>query len=536
MNNDTIRGAGRQTWSPVRKRRAPTDTVPGIAPLLAAALCFTLAACTTDDPTPGKSGGGGAPAGDVVTNRIDIPPAVVRNLGITFAKAERRKVDRTLRMPGAFESPPEAERNYRTPVSGRVDLKIAQYDRVAVGDEIAVMDSPEWRVMQNELDGLDSELAARRSELVQAQAQCDQAQESVKFYPQRIAGYDPQLKAITAHIEKLTVARDLWRERVTELEELVAKGAGRSADLTAARSEAAGAEAALSEEQEKRAELERARTDLEIESQLASITIPALESAVKAAQGRVDAAQRSFDLKLRSGAAQIDLSLEALANDAWRRLDAITMKATAPGVVMDLHVTNGELLEGGDSLCHVLDDSRIRFRARGLQSDLGKLRNGLNGRVVPPVGGTLADAEHASGTITLAPGADADSRLVDVLLVPQEAPEWARPGVSGELEIVWDEGAGDELAVPNRALIRDGLDTVMFVRDRTDSNKVIRTVVETGATDGRWTVVYQGVMAGSEVVVEGTYELKLTGGGKTNVEGHFHADGTFHAGKHSEDE
>ena len=471
-----------------------------------------------------------------VTNRIDIPPEVVRNLGITFAKAERRQVDHTIRMPGAFESPPEAERNYRAPVAGRVNLLIAQYGRVEVGDEIAVIDSPEWRAMQSELDTLDADYAERNAELVQAEGLRDQARESIKLFPQRIAGYDPQLNAISAHIEKLEVSRELWRARVTELEDLVAKGAGRSAELTEARSEVAGAESALSAEQEKRAELSRAKSELAIEAQLAEIAIPALESAVQAAQQRVDAAQRSFNLRLRSTATQLGLSVDGLRDDKWRTLDVIAVRATAPGVVLDLHVTNGELLESGESLCHVLDDSQIRFRARGLQADLGKLKNGLPARIVPPAGGTLQGGEHADGTVSLAPRANADSRLVDVIVTPQTLPAWARPGVTAELEIVWEQAPRPELAVPNRALIRDGLETIMFVRDRSDQNKVIRTAVETGPTDGRWTVVYQGVMAGSEVVVEGTYELKLTGAGKTEVDGHFHADGTFHAGKHSDDE
>lgn len=525
---------------PRRTQRIRTHSVRSVSSvrallLMTSAVVMTVAACTTDEPTKKGSSGGGEAAAPV-TNRIDIPPEVVRNLGIEFAQAERRQVDRTMRMPGAFESPPEALRNYRVPVAGRVELKLAQYGRVNAGDEIATIDSTEWRSMQSELDSLDADLAERKSDLVQDEAAREQANESLKFFPQRIAAYDPQLAAVSTHIEKLENSRDLWQARVVELEDLVAKGAGRAADLTDARSEAAGAEAALSEELEKQAELERAKAELKIEQELARVAIPALEAAVSAAQNRVDAAQRSFDLKLRSAASQLDLPLETLKDNAWRTLNSIPVRATAPGVVLDLDVTNGQLVEAGQSLSHVLDDTQIRFRARGLQADLGKLKNGLPARIVPPAGGTLQNAPHAEGTVFLTPMADADARLVDVIVTPQTVPEWARPGVSAELEVVWDQAEHAELAVPNRALIRDGLDTVMFVRDPRDKNKVVRTVVETGPSDGRWTVVYSGVMSGSEVVVEGTYELKLTGAGKSDVEGHFHADGTFHAGKHSDDE
>jgi hypothetical protein len=41
--------------------------------------------------------------------------------------------------------------------------------------------------------------------------------------------------------------------------------------------------------------------------------------------------------------------------------------------------------------------------------------------------------------------------------------------------------------------------------------------------------VNSGVAAGDEVVLDGVYELKLTGSGKPQGAGHFHADGTWHA-------
>src|SRR5690606_35265965 len=65
------------------------------------------------------------------TNRVDINARVRQNLGITFARVERRNVARTLRVPGRFELVPSAERDYRTPVSGQVELLVRQFDQVA---------------------------------------------------------------------------------------------------------------------------------------------------------------------------------------------------------------------------------------------------------------------------------------------------------------------------------------------------------------------------------------------------------------------
>jgi membrane fusion protein (multidrug efflux system) len=494
---------------------------------LFAAAVLALSACTSDEPPAEEHAEGTVPAGP--TNRIDIPPAVVQNLGITFARVERRRVDRTLRIPGAFEVPPEAERVYRMPLDGRVTLLVTQYGRVQAGDAIAAVDSPQWRQMQQELDALDAAVAGRRAELVQTQAQRQQAADSIGFFAERIAAFDPQLAAIALHIENLAAARDLWQARVIELEDLMAKGAGKAADLAEARSQHTAAQGALSDEAETKAELERARAQVVIDEKLARTALPSLEAAEQAAAQLVSAAERSFDLSLRGATTTLGVDFSALKDNAWRALDTVTVRASTPGIVLDLDVRDGELLEAGDLLCLVLDDRRLRFRARGLQSDLGKLRDGLTGSVVPPAGGTMQDAAPAHGVITLAPMADADSRLVDVMMALDQAPPWARPGVGAELEIAWDPAADELLAVPSRALIRDGLDVLFFVRDPANPDKVIRTVAETGPTDGRWTVVYTGVMEGSEVVLDGTYELKLTGAGKSTLKGHFHADGTFHA-------
>lgn len=491
-------------------------------------LLIALAACTSEpEPAPHTDEGG---AGSAPTNRIDIPPAVVSNLGITFAKVERRHVEQTIRLPGVFEVPPEAEREYRAPVGGRVTLLVNQYDHVGTGDELARIDSAQWRDMQRELDAIEADLTARQADVVMAQAERAAAEADIEAYPRRIEAYQPHLDALAAHRERLIEARDLWQTRVQEIEELIAKGAGKATELAEARAQLATAQSALSEEAEKRAELERERAELAFSQQAASARLPVLIAAETSAQSLAASAERSFKLKVRATATLLNVEPAALDGGAWRAIDTVVVMAGAPGMVMDLRVRQGDTLQSGDSLFHVMDASRTRFRARGLQSDLGRLKDGLAGRVVAPAGGTLEGAEAARGTISIAPMADGDARLVDVLLSPQTRPAWARPGVGAELEVVWDATQEPMLAVPARCIVRDGLDLVFFVRDAADANKAIRTKADVGPSDGRWTVVYSGVMEGSEVVLDGTYELKLTGAGKPTGAGHFHADGTWHAG------
>ena len=81
-------------------------------------------------------------------------------------------------------------------------------------------------------------------------------------------------------------------------------------------------------------------------------------------------------------------------------------------------------------------------------------------------------------------------------------------------------------------MIRDGLSRVFFRRDPGNPDQVIRIDADLGADDGRWVVVESGVKTGDQVVLHGAYELMLSSSGSSRQGGHFHADGTFHKGKH----
>ena len=70
------------------------------------------------------------------TNRIDIPATVRRNLGITFAQVEVRRVAQTIRVPGAFELQPLARHEYRMALPGRVELLVDQYEPVERGQPL----------------------------------------------------------------------------------------------------------------------------------------------------------------------------------------------------------------------------------------------------------------------------------------------------------------------------------------------------------------------------------------------------------------
>ena len=184
----------------------------------------------------------------------------------------------------------------------------------------------------------------------------------------------------------------------------------------------------------------------------------------------------------------------------------------------------------------VVQPDRLRFHAQGLQSDLGVLQDGLAARIVPPTptrAGRAIDLQDTmSGRMRCGLTGDPDERTIDVYVTPGELSDWARPGVSAQLEIIMDETAESMLAIPLAAVQRDGITPVIFRRDPKDPNVAVRLDADLGPDDGRWVGVLSGLRDGDEVVLDGAFQLMLATSGSMQKGGHFHSDGMFHEGEH----
>jgi multidrug efflux pump subunit AcrA (membrane-fusion protein) len=420
-----------------------------------------------------------------VTNRIDIPETVRRNLGITFAKVERRRVAATLRVPGRFELLPSARREYRAAVPGPVQLLVKQYDRVETGTPLYQLQSPEWLKLRQQLQ--DDQAAAKQA----------------------------------------------------------------AADVAAAEASKAEAEQAVAMLQERVALLAEAGTRrAELESQLAErkASLRRLEAEANAKRAAAEAAAQRYPLTIATAAALTGIPTDQLNEQVqppdgsetlvprWRTLDHVEVRAAQAGVVEAFGVTSGSWAEQAQLLVSTVDPQALRFRASGLQADLGRLNTGAAAAIIPPRGVTAGPNDAMPGKLILGLEANADTRTVELIITPDALAPWARAGVSAYAEVVTDGSAEAELAIPVAAVVQDELSHIFFRRDPKDPNKAIRVEGDLGISDGRWVVVSSGLKEGDEVVLAGVYELKLTGSGKTGGgDGHFHADGTWHPAGTPED-
>lgn len=262
--------------------------------------------------------------------------------------------------------------------------------------------------------------------------------------------------------------------------------------------------------------------------------IQAAEAAVAGADERL--VQLVAQASTLTGISQDALRVEENGKPAWRRLETIPIRAVDAGVVREVDAATGTWVAEGTEVVHVVHPSTLRFRGTALQADLiDDLRDGQSVRIGPPEGkGPDRRGAAVTGSLRLGVSGDPETRTVDIFVDvdADELQPWMRPEVAALAEVAV---AGDpdleELAIPVRAVIQDGLETVFFRRDPDDPDAVIRTEADLGPSDGRWVTVYSGLAEGDEVVVDGVYQLKLATTGQDVKAGHFHADGTFHEGE-----
>ncbi len=437
------------------------------------------------------------------SNRVAIPPAVRSNLGITFAKAQRRHIKDTLRAPGRFEYLPTAKREYRTMLPGQVELLVEQFQTVEVGTPLYRIDSPTWLTLMKDIAEAESTIAQLRATLL---------------------SHEDLFMAHMMKESNLLQNIEIWSERVLKLEALRDAGGGSMKELTEALSNLAQANSELNELRELAAKHE-----------------------VKHDQNKVslEAARSHLDLTLETAASLGGMEPKDLlfidptspgALPVWLTMNDIEVLAMAPGIVDAIDLTNGTWAETGSNVLTTVQPERVRFHAFGLQSDLGVLEDGLEAMIVPPTptaaGHSIPMNQTMRGTLVLGPSGNPEDRTIDLYVTPGELADWARAGVSAQLEIITDASSATELSIPLSAVQRDGLVTIIFRRDPGNPNEAIRIEADLGLDDGRWVEVLSGLREGDDVVLDGGFQLMLAMSGSIQKGGHFHADGTYHEGEH----
>lgn len=446
-----------------------------ITALIVGASLVTLNACSESE-SPSSSQASHEEDGSTNQSRIDIPATVRSNLGITFARVERRQVSATIRIPGSFELQPLARREYRMTLPGEIGLAVDQYHLIEPGDLLFRFRSPVWAELQHEIIAGEQEIESAKAAIDVAQARISVASQRLEFIGDRLAS--------------------------------------------------------LTQAQIRNAELESQRHEIEA-------SLPLLHAELAQAQTSLANSHRTHQHALHRAASATSMEEHELSKliefegeviPAYRTFDWVSVYATNAGVVEFVEQTDGAFVEAHELVVSIVDPTRVRFRALALQADLPRLMKDPTAQIVPPNATGIAHDDTIDARLAIGLEANPEQRTVSLIATPTDIRPWVRPGVSAFLEVVTESTESLVLAIPRSAIVKDGIVHVFFRRDPKDPNKAIRVEADMGISDGRWVAINSGLSLTDEVILDGAYELKLASeqSGVTQKGGHFHADGTFH--------
>ncbi|MGY8753459.1 MAG: efflux RND transporter periplasmic adaptor subunit, partial [Phycisphaerales bacterium] len=400
----------------------------------------------------------------------------------------------TLRAPGRFEYLPSAKREYRTMVSGKIELLVNQFETVELGKALFTIDSPKWREMQQTIAGYLS---------------------TVQQLDAKMEMFHPLFLAHEQHEYSVKIQVEMWQERIKKLEAIRDAGGGSFREYTSAQAALAQASAEIAGLREEDAQLDASYAETVASSRAAKTTV---------------------EFALISAASMLGIEIPENNPNWWKEVSKITVVAATQGIVETIDITNGAWADAQTHVLTVVEPTKLRFHASGLQSDLGVLRDGLQVNIVPPAptsAGTSIDLQNTMhGTLQLGLAGDANHRTIDLFVTPKTLSAWARPGVGAQLEIITDSTGMKELSIPLASVQYDGLTPIIFRRAPDNPNEAIRMEADLGVNDGRWVAVHSGLTDGDEIVLDGGFQLMLATSGSIQKGGHFHSDGTFHEGEH----
>ncbi|MEM8709307.1 MAG: efflux RND transporter periplasmic adaptor subunit [Planctomycetota bacterium] len=428
-----------------------------------------------------------------ITDRIHVPQSVIGNLGVSFQVAERGVLKKWCTLSGELVIRDDRQWTLLSPLRGRVDFMAPRWSSLRAGDQVARLSSPEL-------------LEARRA-LAVARDIAEDAAEVIRSTEERQA----ESRACIGEAESLERA---CRQRLKELLEL------QQGENALAAAEVLSARRAL-------AEASRMRLDTAMANDALRVKLNSHRRRAREAEWKADEAAAQLRLLTSDTQAALGTVIHGRGTTLAKTSDdVLVVPAPASAVVIERHASPGMIVESGAPLARLAAFDVLEFQ--------GFLPEGDAGTIPPDARVTLeftSEAIDAVDTLLLSarPVALEGSRLLMVTADVPNAEGLLASGMSARAHVEVGGRSAEEVLVPAESVVYDGLEAVVFKRDDADPDYVIRTPVEVGSRARDRIEVFTGVLAGDLIVVDGVHQLIETGLGKTPENGHFHADGTWHA-------
>ncbi len=209
----------------------------------------------------------------------------------------------------------------------------------------------------------------------------------------------------------------------------------------------------------------------------------------------------------------------------------LVVRAPIDGSVQSVDTNHNAWEEQGVPILVMTEPGKLEFKATAYASD--SLRHSAAHLVL-----TSPDGKKSiilNGTTRISAQINPENQTRTIYFVPDKVPTEAYAGQVARLELNEPADAREGfISVPNSAIVKVGINDVVFLRDKDDDDLFLMVKVETLPSRRGMTPV-KGIKEGQLLVTQGGYELKYVlpeGNGPKKAAGHFHADGKFHEGEH----
>lgn len=206
----------------------------------------------------------------------------------------------------------------------------------------------------------------------------------------------------------------------------------------------------------------------------------------------------------------------------------IRLEAPMAGLISKVDVALGQPVEPDTALIEIINLQTVEVAAQVPQMHADRLEKGQKARIRVP---GWKDRVFEATLAHVGAYADAASGTVEAAFhVPNEE-LLLRPGMRVEVHIIVAPREG-VMMIPRSALLGDGMNRFVFVRDFDLPNAFIKTPVVVGAMNDQQVEIINGLLPADEVVTRGAYALSFAGGGTMSLK---EALDAAHGHEHNED-
>ncbi len=401
------------------------------------------------------------------------------------------------------------------------------------GEVVAELLAPDLRTAQEALADAEAAVGRTDLELVRTRAEAALLADVARATDTSLTAAREREVAARASLDDAKDLERAARDRIDAMTKLTTDGGLAAGAVFAARKDHVDAQAAALDAARRADEardaiaalgLELARARVRAETAGGETTL--LERRKATLEGSVRQQLRA--LAVLTGVPVGELTATTADGPAWARLEAVPIRAPADGIVVEVVASDAEWVEASGPLLRIVDPTRMVFRGELPEADVTRIPPEAEVRI--EVG--CADCTNLETKLgTARPLADPRTRTVLLeARLPGDASAFP-DGASATAAVLLERSPSEETLIPTACVVQDELELLVFRRDPTQPDQVIRTAASLGRRSDGWVEVLADVAEGDEVVRDGAHQLRLTGSGKAPANGHFHADGTWHEGK-----